>query len=139
FTDVPPTVAANSSNVTSNEGQAASNTGNFADYDDAVSLSVNDGTISKSGTISGTWSWSNNYGDDGTHTIIVTATNADGHTATTSFTVHVNNVVPTATPNQYSTPQAALVSGNVITDNTGSGADSDPAGANDPLIISGHT
>src|SRR4029079_11841275 len=30
------------------------------------------------------------------------------------------------------------VSGNVITDNTGSGADSDPAGANDPLTISAH-
>ena len=35
--------------------------------------------------------------------------------------------------------RAVAVSGNVITDNTGSGADSDPAGTNDPLTISNHT
>jgi hypothetical protein len=139
FTDVSPTVAADSPIVTSNEGQNATSTGVFADYDDAVTLSVSEGTISQSSGISGTWSWSNSYGDNGAHTIIVTATNADGSTATTSFTVQVNNVGPTATPNQYSTPQGAPVSGNVITDNTGSGADSDPAGINDPLTISGHT
>src|SRR4029079_1625266 len=66
-------------------------------------------------------------------------TNADGSAATTSFTVQVNNVAPTATDDQYTTTQAVAVSGNVITDNTGGGADSDPAGANDPLTVSSHT
>ncbi len=139
FTEVPPTVAAASPAVTINEGQTATNTGSFADYDDAVTLSPSEGAITKSGTTSGTWTWSNFYGDNGSHTIIVTATNADGSTATTSFIVTVNNVAPTATANQYSTAQATTVTGNVITDNTGAGSDSDPAGANDPLTISGHT
>src|SRR5206468_9668860 len=41
--------------------------------------------------------------------------------------------------NTYSTAQAAAVLGNVVLDTFPDGADSDPAGANDPLTISGHT
>src|SRR5206468_9630324 len=100
FMDVPPTVAADNSGVTINEGQTATNTGTFADYDDAVTITVSGGgTITKSGMTSGAWSWSNFYGDNGSHTIVVTATNAHGLTATKPFTVNVNNVAPTATAN----------------------------------------
>src|SRR5206468_8345499 len=97
FMDVPPTVAADNSGVTINEGQTATNTGTFADYDDAVSLTVSEGTLTKSGSTNGAWTWSQLYGDNGSHTIVVTATNADGSVASTSFTVTVNNVAPTAT------------------------------------------
>jgi Ca2+-binding RTX toxin-like protein len=125
--------------VTINEGQTATNTGTFSDYDDGVTLMVNEGTITMTGNTNGSWSWSKDYGDDGSHTIIVTATNADGSAASISFTVKANNVAPIATSDQYSTPQAISVSSNVITDDTGSGADSDPAGADDPLTIIDHS
>ncbi len=107
-------------------------------------------------TISG---WSINWGDgnietvtgnplsathiyaDGvnTYTISATATDEDGTYSANNLGVAVNNVAPTATANSYSTAQATAVSGNVVTDNTGSGVDSDPAGANDPLAVSTHT
>ncbi|MDH4152735.1 MAG: tandem-95 repeat protein, partial [Nitrospira sp.] len=44
------------------------------------------------------------------------------------------NQMPTATANSYTTTEGVAVSGNVITDNTGAGADSDPDG--DPLTAS---
>ena len=107
-------------------------------------------------TISG---WSVNWGDgntetvtgnplsathvyaDGvnTYTITATATDEDGTYSANNLGVAVNNMAPTATANSYSTVQATAVSGNVITDNAGSGVDSDPAGANDPLTVSAHT
>ncbi|HEY2414903.1 MAG TPA: autotransporter-associated beta strand repeat-containing protein [Pirellulaceae bacterium] len=110
FTDVLPTVTADDATVTSDEGQLAANTGTFADYDDAVTLSVSEGTISQSGSVSGAWSWSNFYDDNGDHTIVVTALNVDGSTTTTSFTVHVNNVAPQAD----STAPNSIVYGNAI-------------------------
>jgi Ca2+-binding RTX toxin-like protein len=61
------------------------------------------------------------------------------HGSSNSLLVTVNNAAPTATANSYPTSQATSISGNVITDNTGSGVDSDPAGPEDPLMISGHT
>ena len=60
----------------------------------------------------------------------ITATDSDGAATTTRFNLTVNNVAPDAVNDNYSTPQATLLTGNVI---TGGGADTDPAGANDPL------
>jgi Ca2+-binding RTX toxin-like protein len=74
-----------------------------------------------------------------THTLTVQASDDAGGTSTATFTVAVTNVAPAATANAYSTDQATAVSGNVMTENTGSGVDSDPAGANDPLVVSSHT
>ena len=54
-----------------------------------------------------------------------------------SITVTAVNDAPTATNNAYSTSQATSVGGNVITDNTGSGADSDTDG--NPLLVSSRT
>jgi len=65
--------------------------------------------------------------------------NEDGVTDGATLFVMIDNVAPTATNNTYATAQAIPVSGNVIADNTGSGADSDPAGANDPLTVSSHS
>jgi len=71
-----------------------------------------------------------------TYTITVEASDGAGGTSTANFTIDVSNMAPTATNNSYGTPQATVVSGNVITDGT---ADSDPAGANDPLTVSSYT
>jgi uncharacterized delta-60 repeat protein len=72
-------------------------------------------------------------------TIGLRVTDSGGLSDIATTTLEVTNVAPTATDNTYATPQATFVSGNVITDDTGSGVDSDPAGANDPLTVVGHS
>jgi uncharacterized delta-60 repeat protein len=140
--NAPPTITTSHSTVTINEGATATNTGTYSDANagDNVTITASQGTVTKTGTNSGTWSWSY-FGpdDEATHTVTITADDGHGGIATTTFQLTVNNVAPTATNNSYATSQAIAVSGNVITDNTGSGADSDPAGANDPLTVSSHT
>jgi hypothetical protein len=138
----PPTVARDNASVTVNESQTATNSGTFTDVDtgDNVTITASEGTVTKSGSNSGTWNWLKPTSDDeATHTVIITANDGNGGISTVTFTLTVNNVAPTATPNSYTTPQGTPKAGNVITDNTGSGADSDPAGANDPLTVSGYT
>ncbi|MDY7076624.1 MAG: Ig-like domain-containing protein, partial [Chloroflexota bacterium] len=49
-------------------------------------------------------------------------------TATVSITIDGANDAPTATGNTYTTPEDTPVSGNVLTDNTGDGVDSDVDG-----------
>ena len=75
----------------------------------------------------------------GTYTVTYTVTDDDSGSTSDTVVVTVNNVAPTATANSYSTPQATALTGNVITDNAGSGVDSDPGGASDPLTVSAHT
>jgi autotransporter-associated beta strand protein len=70
-----------------------------------------------------------------TVTVGLKVTDSFGLSGTGAATVMVVNVAPTATLNDYATTQAAAVGGNVITDDTGHGADSDPAGTHDPLTI----
>src|SRR5205823_2134982 len=94
FTDVPPVVAADHPSVTFDEGQTATNTGTFADYDDAVTITASEGFVTQSAIQSGGWTWSQPYEDNGSHTITITATNADGSAANSTFTVTINNVAP---------------------------------------------
>lgn len=137
-----PSVSANNASVTGSEGAAVSNSGTFSDANlgDDVVITASKGTVTKSGSNSGTWTWSYAGPDDeATNTVTITANDGQGGIATITFQLTVNNANPTATANSYSTAQATAISGNVITDDTGNGADSDPAGANDPVTISGHT
>src|SRR5207244_806082 len=57
------------------------------------------GTVTKTGTNSGTWSWSfpTTDGPDQSHTVTITANDGSGHIVTTTFTLTVNNVAPTVT------------------------------------------
>ena len=58
-TNQPPVVAADHPAVAVNEGTPAANTGTFSDPDgNAVALTASSGTLTKSGTSAGTWSWS---------------------------------------------------------------------------------
>ncbi len=72
-----------------------------------------------------------------TFTDSVTYTVTDGtltDTATVTFTVNGENDAPVATDNTYTVSEnATQITGNVITDDTGAGTDSDPEG--DPLTI----
>src|SRR5207253_10243539 len=57
FTDVAPTVTADHASVSAAENAPATNTGAFADFDDAVTITASSGTVTQSGSQSGTWSW----------------------------------------------------------------------------------
>jgi hypothetical protein len=92
----PPTVAANNSSRTVNEGQTVTNTGTFSDADGnaSVTLSASEGSVTKN--VNGTWNWSFSASDGPDQSQTVTITASDGtDTATTTFTLTVNNVSPT--------------------------------------------
>jgi hypothetical protein len=90
--DAAPTVTANNPAVTAPSNMAATNAGTFADFDDAVTITASQGNIiNQSAGNSGSWSWSQSgLPVGGPYTVTITATNADGLTATTSFTVTVS-------------------------------------------------
>ena len=99
-TNQPPAVAADHPAVTVNEGSPATNSGTFSDPDgNSVALSASSGTLTKSGTSSGTWSWADSASDEGAaanHTVTITADDGNGGTSTASFPVTVASVTPTA-------------------------------------------
>jgi hypothetical protein len=97
-----PTVSAGSASVTFGEGQTATNSGSYADANagDNVTISASRGTVIKTATSSGTWSWSfaTTDGPDQTGPVTITASDGKtGGTATTTFTLDVTNVAPTVT------------------------------------------
>ena len=97
--NVAPTVGADSSSVTVDEGGTATNTGTFADAgDEAVTITASVGTVTQG---DGTWSWSYDASDgpDDSQTVTITATDNDGATSTTTFALVVNNVAPTVAAN----------------------------------------
>lgn len=112
-TNQPPTVAADNSSVTVDEGTPAGNSGTFSDPDgDHVSLKASAGTLTSTGGSNGTWSWSA-AGVDETpaQTVSVVADDGHGATATTSFVVNVVPVAPTATitTDPVSSPEGTAV------------------------------
>jgi peptide deformylase len=81
-TDFSPRVAADQTTVTADQGQAATNTGTWAN---ATALSASAGTVTRNAD--GTWSWSGTQDEVGSAPVVIRATSADGETATVSFTV----------------------------------------------------
>ena len=95
--NVAPSVAADSTTVTVNEAELATNRGTFSDpSDDVVEITASAGTIERIGTQSGTWSWV--YvtidGPAESQTVTITATDSDGASGQTTFELVVNNVAP---------------------------------------------
>jgi len=106
--NLPPVVAANFATVTVNEGAIAGNNGTFADFgDDVVTINASIGAPSQTGTQSGTWSWifTTADGPDQTQTVVITATDSDGASSTTSFDLIVLNVLPVANDDTYGTDE----------------------------------
>ena len=97
-TNHAPVLASDNTAVTVNEGTKPTNTGTFSDADgDNVAITASAGTVTQSATTSGAWSWSQPAADEGPiQTITLTADDGKGLTATTSFTVSVVPVAPTA-------------------------------------------
>src|SRR5204862_467196 len=94
FTDVAPSVAADHPSVSAAENAAASNTGTISDFDDALTISASSGSISQSGSQSGALPISGSGDESTPYDVTVTATNADGSTATTTFHVSFTDVAP---------------------------------------------
>ncbi len=96
YVNSAPNVAANSSALTVTEGSAPSNGGPCSDTDgDSVTLSASAGAVSA--CANGTWSWTEPAQDEGpVQTVSITADDGHGLTSTTSFTVAVTAVGPTA-------------------------------------------
>jgi len=94
-----PTITVDKPAVSVPEGTAPANTGTYGDPDgDTVAVSASTGTLTQTGTTSGTWSWTQAASDEApTQTIVITADDGQGFTMTTSFTLDVTPVAPTAT------------------------------------------
>jgi hypothetical protein len=99
--NLPPYVSADNPSVVVNEGQTATNTGTFEDpeedgvLDTVSSITASEGTVTKSGTRFGTWSWSMATAEvcaDETKTVTITAKDSEGASSTTSFTLTVKDV-----------------------------------------------
>jgi hypothetical protein len=88
-------VAADNSSVVVNGGQTATNSGTFEDRweegvvtADTVRISASVGSVTQSGTRSGTWSWSYATLAAGeTKTVTITATDSRGKSSRTSFSL----------------------------------------------------
>ena len=101
-----------------------------ADLNIAADTGLITGTIDRSASQRGIVS-------DGVYKVGVTADDLNGGTTNYEFPWTVPNPSPVATNNSYSTLKGGAVSGNVITDDTGAGVDSDPDG--DPLAVVSHS
>src|SRR5262249_38877388 len=122
--DEPPTITSTQTAVTAAEGSTASNSGTFGDPQGSgtVTLTASLGTVTQDNA-TGAWPWSYTPLDQYASPINVTITATDdiGLTATTSFTLTVNNVPPTPTitgaPASGHSPEGtAITLGSTVTD-----------------------
>jgi hypothetical protein len=130
--NVAPEVGADNASVTVNESETAGNTGTFSDVGlDVVTVSSSIGSVTQSGTQSGTWSWSfdTSDGPDESQTVVITATDSDGAFTTTTFQLTVKNVDP-------SIDNAGDVTVDEGTTATNSGTFSDPGANGDGVMLS---
>jgi hypothetical protein len=97
-TNHAPAVAADNAAVSVNEGTKPTNAGTFSDPDgDTVALTASAGTVTQTGTSSGTWAWTQPAGDEAAaQTVTISANDGKGLTSTTSFPVTVAAVAPNA-------------------------------------------
>ena len=94
--NVAPSVVADVSTVTVMEGQAAANSGTYADAEaDLVELTASAGTVVKHNDGTWTWSLATSDGPDESQTVTMTATDSSGASTQTSFSLAVENLPPT--------------------------------------------
>jgi len=99
-TNRPPALTESSTSVTAPEGSTATMTGTYQDPDgDNVALSASPaGTLTKTGTSGGTWTWSQAGADESpVQQVTITATDGHGGTALVMFNVTFAPVTPTVT------------------------------------------
>jgi hypothetical protein len=104
-----PTVAADSSTVNVSEGTAPTMSGTFSDPDgDTVALTATAGTITRTGTSRGTWSWTQAAADEpSSQAVTVKADDGHGNVATASFAATTTGVAPTVNISRATTGLSA--------------------------------
>jgi hypothetical protein len=113
-------VNANSSTVTVDEGSLAANNGTYFNplsIPFNTTITANVGSVSKTGTTSGTWSWSftPDDGSSNSQNVSITANHSGfngSSTESVTFRLNVNNVAPTAT---FNAPTTAVTTGTNFT------------------------
>ncbi|HET7466087.1 MAG TPA: hypothetical protein VFL29_05430 [Candidatus Dormibacteraeota bacterium] len=95
----PPALTSSNGSVTAPEGSTAANTGTYSDPDgDNVALSASSGTLTKTGTTGGTWSWSEVGADESpAQQVTITANDGKGGTSSVMFNVTFTPVTPVVT------------------------------------------
>jgi Ca2+-binding RTX toxin-like protein len=90
-------VDVDNASVTVNEGQTAANSGTYGDVPaDTVSVTASIGNVTFSS--GGVWNWSYATADNApAQTVTITATDEDGGSSSTTFSLTVDNVNPTLT------------------------------------------
>ncbi|MGZ8901004.1 MAG: hypothetical protein ACXW3Z_12990, partial [Limisphaerales bacterium] len=94
-----PNITINDSSISANEGSAAANSGSWSDVDSTVTIIARDQSNATIGSISvagQNWFWNYNGTDDLQTVVTVTVTDSFGASDSTSFSLDVNNVAPTA-------------------------------------------
>ena len=86
-TDLLPVLTESNMAVTAAMNFRASNSGTFADYDDAVTITASSGSVTQTTGINGTWTWTSPGGETNPYTVTITATNADNSISTITFNV----------------------------------------------------
>jgi hypothetical protein len=135
-TNHAPVLAADNAAVSVNEGTKPTNTGTFSDADgDTVTITASAGAVTKSGTTSGTWSWSQPAGDEAAlETITLTADDGKGLTALTTFSVTVAAVAPNVSISSASLSTSAAASSPEGTKVTLNGSATSPAAPDNPIV-----
>jgi hypothetical protein len=126
--NLSPTIAADNSEVTVNEGTEAQNNGTVSDPNgDAVTLSASVGTVDNNSDGSWSWSYVTSDGPADSQTVTITADDGNGGTAQTTFELAVTNIEPTI--DQITVPSTPIDINNQPI--SVSGTFTDPAGASD--------
>jgi PKD repeat protein len=96
-TNTAPVASVDSDTVMVDEGGRATNTGTYVDPDsDDVTLGASIGTVTMTGTSSGTWLWefATSDGPAESQTVTITADDGHGGVTTVTFDLVVDNVPP---------------------------------------------
>lgn len=88
-----PSITGNTASITVNELDVATRSGTFADPEGSVTLSANIGGIEQDNN-AGTWTWTGAFGEAANRTVVITATDSGGLTASTSFAIVVQDITP---------------------------------------------
>jgi PKD domain-containing protein len=93
-----PAVGVDTAAVVVNEGTKPNNSGTYSDADgDTVGLTASAGSLTRTGTSSGTWAWTQPESDEApVLTVAITANDGHEHATTKTFTVRVDAVAPVA-------------------------------------------
>jgi hypothetical protein len=80
--------------ITTPENVPATNSGVFSDYDESMTITASQGTLSDNGN--GTWSWTQTGDGSESGTVTITATNTDGSSTSATFSVTFTDAALTA-------------------------------------------